>query len=364
MASENLLELLKYDPRFLFNIYVRSIDTKNKPIEELYDKYFSDHIIQNNDIDNRSMWLQRNNDIFYYVEENKDYYSKLFHLLPKYFKAPLPFCFAFGHRSLLCLNDSWTCLGWIDTILSNKKKIKNNEITLIHFDSHPDMGAPLLARDINSGAYYDLLSQNQVKTDSLFDFMTSISIGSIGISNFISILPLFFKNVNIYYINQFTGINRRSSYKLDFVYDDVFTKKNSNLLRMKNIYAYDVIKSNEYPHSLVESNDIECLKPISNEPIFLHFDMDYFNNQLDGSAVCFRKKNNNPSLHKQLEEIDRVTEQLHRLRDKIIHVSIALSPGFFPSKYWEPSTQHLIKKLNHYDMPFSIEKVFPSFDVI
>jgi hypothetical protein len=133
---------------------------------------------------------------------------------------------------------------------------------------------------------------------------------------------------------------------------------------MKNIYAYDVIKSNEYPHSLVESNDIECLKPISNEPIFLHFDMDYFNNQLDGSAVCFRKKNNNPSLHKQLEEIDRVTEQLHRLRDKIIHVSIALSPGFFPSKYWEPSTQHLIKKLNHYDMPFSIEKVFPSFDVI
>lgn len=359
----SLNEIIDYDPRFYSQIYLRNIDIENIPIEELYDKYFTDHVIKYKNSADYDICLRRDNDLFYYVEENADYFDKIKVLFPKFYKSHLPFYFAWSANSLLCLNDSWTCLGWVDVILNHTKHLQSEEITLIHFDSHSDIGNPLLAKNIKTNEYFDLLSGNQIKTNNLIDFFTSIAIGSIGISNYISILPVFFKKVNILYINQFRGVSKNLRYKLDFIEDDLFKRRYPHLLRFQNIYT-NIDSDKDYPCTYIESDDIDILELVTNNKIFLHFDMDYFNNWLDGSAKKYRSTNYDLDIAQQYKEIDRVTRKLEKLCNNIIHTSIGLSPGFFPSKYWIDATKYLINKLNHHGIHFSTQNVFPSFDTI
>ena len=92
--------------------------------------------------------------------------------------------------------------------------------------------------------------------------------------------------------------------------------------------------------------------------------MDYFNNWLDGSAEAYRIADYNLDISQQYKEISNVVGRLERLRKNIIHTSIGLSPGFFPSTYWVDATKYLINELNNHGIHFSTQGVFPCFDTI
>ncbi len=357
--------LVKYDPRFLSNIFLKKIDLRNKSLDNLYDNYFSDHLIKHTNSGILcDIQLTRNNELFYYVEKNADYFKEIKELFPVFYKSLLPFYFCWDENSLLCLNDSWSSLGWIDII--HKKKLQDTEeIALIHFDSHQDMANPLIGINRHTGEYFDLLRGAPISKEKLFDFFVAIAIGSIGISNYISILPMFFKKVNVFYINQFKGCFKKYRYKVDFIEDSVFSARYPNILRMKNIYG-DLERGTDYPHTRFESRSIEeVIEHIpSNANILLHFDMDYFNNFLDGSAEKYRKTENLRSTEEQSNQIKTVSDILGSISKNIIHTSIGLSPGFFPSKYWGSSTKNLVSALNNQGISVSPKKTFPNFDII
>lgn len=364
--SKFLLDTLqKYDPRYLADIYLDQVDINKINLNLLYDRYFSDHVIETNQsdsLDAHGVHLRRNDQLFYYVEKSNDYSQNLKDFFPNFHSSLLPYYFAWGEKSLLCLNDSWSCLGWVSHYLSSFDSSHNQEITLIHFDSHSDMANPLIGQQVGTGEYYDFLRGTKIDLQSLFDFFIAVAIGSIGISSYISILPLFYKSVDVFYINQFKKTTNSYRYSLDFIKDEFFASKYPDLLRMSN--NYDVHNSNNnirYPHCCVEANIIEeCASLIDNDKsIYLHFDMDYFNNYLDGSALEFRSDKNYRTLEEQYKKIDQIMISLQKLKDNIAHTSIGLSPGFFPSQYWEPTTKYLISSLNAHGIHFATEHSFP-----
>lgn len=360
-------ELIQFGPQSLTDIYLQKINVGASTMEHLYDNYFADHTVEIYETDDlTNIHLKRNNQLFYYVENNANYIEKIKQLFPKFSKSLLPFYFSWGHNSLLCLNDSWCCLGWIDNYLNNKSLHNSEEIILLHFDSHSDMANPLLAKDKTTGDYYDLLRNTKINTHSLLDFFIAVSIGSIGIASYITILPLFFKKVTVIYINQFKGDAQQYAYELDYIEDDLFKFSHPNLLRMHNIYKNFSDMEHNYPHRLIKTTSINAITHFipKNGNIFLHFDMDYFNNWLDGSAEVYRTGKNNHSLKQQKAEIDNLINPLSTLSKNILHTSIGLSPGFFPSRYYIETTQYLIKMLNNHGIHFSLEEVFPNFDII
>ena len=364
----NLNDIVKYDPRFLSDLYIPYVnrDSLEKiEMERLYDNYFSDHVINLNYSKNFcDVHLQRNDNLFYYVEKNARYLDNIKEFFPKFHKSLLPFYFSWDDSSLLCLNDSWSCLGWVDHFLKNSHLYFDEEIVLIHFDSHTDMANPLIAKHIETNEYYDLLRGNKIYIDGIMDFFIAIAIGSIGISNYISILPLFFKKVKVFHVNQFKGVFGEINYNLSFVEDEFFKSRHPYLLRMRNHYANNA-SNNQYPHVYFQAASIENFLHLipKNKNIYLHFDMDYFNNFLDGSAEKYRNKNNIRSIDQQYQEIDKLMNCIGNFNKNILHTSIGLSPGFFPSEYWVPSTKYLINSLNNHGIHFDLKKVFPDFTV-
>lgn len=85
-------------------------------------------------------------------------------------------------------------------------------------------------------------------------------------------------------------------------------------------------------------------------PVFLHFDLDYFNNRFDGNSR-WREDSSarsfDPRLTKQKQHLKRVVQGIKQknLQDRIIDTSTGISPGFFLAEFWQPLVDEIYKEL-------------------
>jgi hypothetical protein len=81
-----------------------------------------------------------------------------------------------------------------------------------------------------------------------------------------------------------------------------------------------------------------------NAAILLHIDLDYFNDRYGGGVVAGRRE---PTEKEMIGRIDKFCEalSLSGLQHRIENTTIALSPGFCPSEYWQVLLKTLIAGL-------------------
>jgi hypothetical protein len=95
-------------------------------------------------------------------------------------------------------------------------------------------------------------------------------------------------------------------------------------------------KSSNY---VVSSNIKECLSNLPQDlPIFLHIDMDYFNNRFNGNSNW---ETENERIHDinpedQRRQMHSIATELkkRRLCERVVDTCIGISAGFYPGEFW------------------------------
>ncbi|EIW19583.1 MULTISPECIES: hypothetical protein [Pelosinus] len=246
-------------------------------------------------------------------------------------------------NSIFCLLESWIPYGWSKFIAENSKLTDN--LTIIHLDDHADLMSPRIS--VNNGKWKDMLTGDEVSFSEPESIKKAIQSGAITIGSMMTPLIHYIKNVNLFHFKQNVDSISRYIEKTTEL-DSLFCLGKKRLAvklvtRPKNLRE----RNNTYLRTSRLSELIENIKP--NTDIFLHIDMDFFNNRFNGSTDwrIFAAKNN-LNMDKQKEIMDDLCRQIFEagLGSRIKHVSIGISPSFYPCEYWKEGVSYLLCRLH------------------
>jgi hypothetical protein len=243
---------------------------------------------------------------------------------------------------LLALEEQWIPLSW-SLAFQQMKKIPK-ELVLLHLDDHQDMMSPRIGTRLD-GTLVDYI------TGDAIDFLDSESVKSAIISGAIgkgSILtPLIWAVEKIHVRHLCVKQHPNITYHLEKIgwADKVLFEYPNRLGLNFSDTHWDLLKEKS---NYVVTDEIRVwLRDLpSDVPIFLHFDLDYFNNRFDGSSDWETDPHRNHDIRfsQQQRSLQSVFSALkkEKLIARIMDTSIGISPGFYPSEYWEPMVSHLI----------------------
>jgi hypothetical protein len=357
MIPKKISDISDLNPTLFQRLYFQPF-TKTTDVQFLYDNFFQDFSFYIHP-ENHHISLYRDDTIYYYTEDSKTITKSVRNIIPNFHPKLLPFYFIFSDKSIICLNDCWTLLGWVNHILNFSKEYPDFEdIYIIHFDSHHDLRSPLIGLN-SKGNMINLVTSHKFNPFSFWDIFTSILSGCIGIGSFIVPLTFFFKKVHILHVNQF---NKETIIKNPFYYQfktDSFFEKGIQRLTLTS----DLEKAPDYTCLYYSSNCLDNLINYipSQANVYLHIDMDFFNNKFDGSGEKNRNPNYDISYSEQINMINQLKKSLNitKIIQNTKHTSIALSPGFYPSIYWESVTNYLKSSLAEIGININPSYQFP-----
>ncbi|WES96543.1 hypothetical protein P2W68_17055 [Chryseobacterium arthrosphaerae] len=183
----------------------------------------------------------------------------------------------------LSLNDNWTIYSW--SLWLEQRLLENdvpNEIVILHIDDHTDCMSPLLFKKDN--LFINPFNNEEVNLFNPNTVRRAIESGAISIGSF---MTLFLHSMPRIQFRHLMPKHRLSKVQ-------VSGKVNRGFLSDETIQSYqerpllsfspsEGIKSNLEYSVFTEIDDF--LKDISDTAaIFLHVDMDYFNNRFDGDS--------------------------------------------------------------------------------
>lgn len=270
--------------------------------------------------------------------ENPDFYIdpiipenlKIWH--PEARISQVPFTFMMESKYLEALNDNWSLYGWSKWLQNPKKKPFSKKITIIHLDDHEDLMSPKAY--FHQGKLYDIFTKRLISVFNPQSIKSAILSGAIGIGEFIIPLLLECPCVEIIHLSQTMAMqaNKKNSIILNKISDPLWP-------HYERISAHFCI--NEIlleGHTYRKSADIESLLDVDeNSTIFLHIDLDYFNNRYNGCSNWQHKHRiHNPNFYEIEKSLFRFINflEMTNLLKKIDNVTVGISPGFFPSEYW------------------------------
>lgn len=242
----------------------------------------------------------------------------------------------FYHKSdkhIFSLNDSWMSFGWLEYIKNNR----NKKITVLHIDDHQDLLSPRIY--IKNNHWFNAINKKKISRENLHNIKEAIQTGAIGIGSILCVLFNSNPNIEILHLKQ-NSIDKYRQIK-------VKPTRKKFLDSEYNFIDVDFIDSNSTNY-IVSSNISTLLKEIDKESnILLHIDMDYFNNRYNGDSDWKKVSvpDHDESYQKKL--IDKIISSLEEvsLSGNIKHTGIAISPSFYPCKYWESMLTYLINNL-------------------
>lgn len=251
------------------------------------------------------------------------------------------------NRLQLSLNDSWTLFSWSRWLAQcSSEGSLPSEIVLLHVDDHDDLMSPRLWLDRD--VWIDAISHQPVDLLKPETISAAIGSGAIGIGSFIVPLLHRIPKVHMRHLCA-TGysLSRRGKYLLqrETVADDLL---NPDMMRpAKRLEAIqessDWNLDNTSTYS-VSANPEEWLYELPDVPTLLHIDLDYFNNRFNGDSDWeLHSSRHDPTSHEITSAIDSVFNTLaaRGIFDKIVDITVALSPGFFPAEFWSLATQRI-----------------------
>jgi hypothetical protein len=91
------------------------------------------------------------------------------------------------------------------------------------------------------------------------------------------------------------------------------------------------------------------LDELPDVPTLLHIDLDYFNNRFNGDSDWeLHSSRHDPTSHEIMSAIDLVfnTLAVRGIFDRIVDITVALSPGFFPAEFWSLAIERIYYHLD------------------
>lgn len=309
----------------------KSVSNDNNLLIENIFEYFNNFRIELNEDDN-----------YYYIElfNNNYMYCENISSGLKFLKVDTKdvnkFC-RIEKNSAICLSENWLPYAYL--YLKNKKGIKKQKITILHFDDHKDLMEPFISAYNNK--YRNSFTGESFSFSNLKNIKDSILDGSITIGSMLTTIAYMENDIDIIHFKQNTddltlpfskGVNTANHFGI----------RNRISINFKENKS----KTNKYYRT---SNLNSIYKNIDyNSACILHFDMDYFNNRYNASTEWVSNKyNHDPDIQIQIKKIDDIIEMLKHLKSmvNIEFVLIGISPSFYPVEFWEKGLTHLTNRL-------------------
>lgn len=255
----------------------------------------------------------------------------------------------------LSLDDAWTLFSWSRWLTQRcGTRTHPEEVVILHIDDHRDMMCPHIIR--SGQGWMDLFTGKPFSALDPPSVLSAICSGAVGIGSFFTPFLHELPRVHVRHLCQSGRLTRdRHEWCL------VTQTEGDTLLRPGELRPrIDVADAkahrtqspgNNDSHSYRHTSSIPyCFSDLPECPVLLHIDMDYFNNRYNrDSDWNTHHSHHDPPLEQVLDEIDRLFHALtsYGIVNRVENVSVALSPGFFPSEYWQASLErmqlHLLK---------------------
>ncbi|WP_124577834.1 hypothetical protein [Pedobacter sp. KBW06] len=237
----------------------------------------------------------------------------------------------------LVLNDNWTLYFWAQVLRKRRSLNKGlGKLVIIHIDDHFDCMVPLLFQT-NSEDFLDPYTNMNVKMDDPDTVIRAINSGSIAIGSFITPFLHALDSFDFRYLIPESRLKgpSRGTIKKSNVSDILFKDRTRPTISFEE-------SSGISAHTFRIATKLDdLLTDISEDAqILVHIDMDYFNNRYDGDSDWkHHVRKHDPNRREVMLSISHVLGLLKTriVGKQIADFTIAFSPGFFPSDYWQES---------------------------
>ncbi|HSR68648.1 MAG TPA: hypothetical protein VLU25_11975 [Acidobacteriota bacterium] len=241
----------------------------------------------------------------------------------------------------LSLNDNWTLLSW-SCWLSGRVQ-PPAVLSILHLDSHGDLMSPRLSR--RSGKWVDLISGKTFDLKQPGTVASAIGSGAVGIGSFICPLLHEVPSLNLFHLCHRHCLQRppgRYAMKPVLGGDDPLFE---HARRPQIELTPSSERSDPLMGTYLLGGDLDSLLDnIPAGPLLLHLDLDYFNNRYDGNPDWEAAGDrHDPGQDEIVEAIDTLFAALtssHLVR-RVEDISAALSPSFFPARFWPVAVDRL-----------------------
>jgi hypothetical protein len=252
------------------------------------------------------------------------------------------------------LDDAWTLFAW-SRWLARKQAAGRipREVAIVHVDDHRDMMSPRTGwdgegwRNLISGERFTVFDPDSVRA--------AVAVGAVGIGSFFAPFVHEFPEVQVRHLSQSAALAEDGR-------EYLLTRRGVKDSILHPDAVRPAIRVGEAEDGLPPPNGQGgagtyrfsrtyewCLGDLPNCPVLLHIDMDYFNNRYDRDSDWEgRPARHDPGEGAILSEIDRLFGMLDKygVTGRVEDVTVALSPGFFPSEFWPASVARVAEHLS------------------
>ncbi|SNR67603.1 cyclophane-containing peptide 2OG-Fe(II) oxygenase YhhC [Blastococcus mobilis] len=240
-----------------------------------------------------------------------------------------------GRFFLRSLDHHWALWAWSKWLAANPG---SQPTLLVHLDSHDDLGSPPLAVTPTPGVFDLPLGQDRVDIAAPGTVSAAITAGRIGIGSFIAPFLHGLRHCDVYH-----------AWHSDHAGASAFPMwLDEEPLRAPLSGCRPVISPNGSgerarivgTYTRGELDGIAGLAP--DGPVLLDIDMDFFCNRFGvGDAANHGAATTLPDVCSVIDQLGEVLTANRALSERIAVVTLALSPGFFPSEFWEVALPRL-----------------------
>jgi hypothetical protein len=257
--------------------------------------------------------------------------------------------FLLGSNNIFSLLESWIPYGWSLFFLKENKAPRN--LTIIHLDDHADLMSPHISVDVK-GNWKDMFTGECISFSDSESIKKAIESGAITLGSIVTLLVHYVENVTVLHLKQNDKTILRYI-KKDTEIDKLISPSGQKRMSVTLTKINPYLGNENNCLYLKTSNINRIIKNIPNDTdIFLHIDMDFFNNRFNGSNDWEQRLNHNPDLEQQKMVIKSFCKAISRsnIVNRVIHVSIGVSPSFYPSEYWKDGVTYLLNELKKIEL--------------
>lgn len=242
-------------------------------------------------------------------------------------------------RILRALYDTWTLHSWSE-LYRHQRISPNDHIAILHVDDHFDFAPPRLICE--GPKWIDALTGSDVDIGRPESIEAAIASGAIGMGSFLTPFLHYAQSAEVRHLRQ----PPKTHGTLDYVIRRATVPDTLLYPGAPRPCIYlDPAESTSGPGTYrVTSSIRDWLDGLNAKLVVLHVDLDYFNNRYDGDSDWKSRTHLlDPPKANILQKIDEIADALQRtfIKSKLLDISVAFSPGFFPAEYWRDADYRL-----------------------
>jgi hypothetical protein len=252
-----------------------------------------------------------------------------------------------GALFLRTFNHMWTLWAW-SKWLEKKSRYNVGRPLIIHLDSHDDLEVPSLICTTKRGKFKAPIGEQILHLYQSTTVPPFVLRGFIGIGGFIIPFLHTIQECDLVHIYpQSNTSTSQSSMTIELIAEQVQFFK--NLKPRPSVTFQDSLQALQHNVRYLLTDDLSILRRLNPQgAVLLDLDLDFFCNRFDNQEDHTDKTE--LSLEQVCQLIDHFGSYLQEssLLKHVEVVTLAISPGFFPSAYWAttiPRLETMLQKL-------------------